>query len=199
MRTGPATADTRAAMPGSTTSRGSASRSVSTELVVGSVISSVKVGLLGRFVWVVVVCVGQGRALGGPTDLLGTTSHKLVQVIKKSGSGRSPLSIRDRMRTISQLNSGFLPLRQGLRASSRHDFEGSFRAQTRRSAGFEYVPWPNIFLSALMRHVLGSGCDQAASERDFRLPRSWRAIATSRRYNAKIGCCSASAPCMKLP
>src|SRR6202047_4913880 len=86
--TGPATADTRAAMPGSTTRRGSASRSVSTESAVGSGISSVKVGLsvLGGL-----LCVDLGPdRKAGPAELTGPGPASLsggpVQVIKKSGS-----------------------------------------------------------------------------------------------------------------
>src|ERR1700722_7775040 len=54
-KTGPATADTRAAAPGSTTSLGSASRSGSAEPGVGSVISNVKLafetGLAVSLLW----------------------------------------------------------------------------------------------------------------------------------------------------
>src|SRR5450631_3923709 len=92
--TGPATADTRAAMPGSTTRRGSASRSVSTEPAVGSVISRVKVGL---------TCIGLEPGLqGGPAGLperAGAVHLRHARAgNKKERVPRGPLSIRDRMR-----------------------------------------------------------------------------------------------------
>src|SRR5713101_9583612 len=108
--TGPATADTRAAMPGSTTRRGSASRSVSTEPAVGSVISRVKVGL---------TCIGlepgpdQAVRLCCPGEP-GVLPAEARSGNKKERVPKGPLSIRDRMRTIScRRYNGFRAIRQG--------------------------------------------------------------------------------------